>query len=287
MRFDHIIEKRFVVEPELNNLKITDGYILNQNYVTPSEIIVTGPETEMEAIKSAKAIKNFDSEISQTASFDVPIVLENAEGEEVVVENIGSSESNATITLPVLKKKVVPVTIDYIGGPSGFNTDKLKFDISPSKIELAGPVSTINSLAELHLGYIDIRTLKPETYLTYSAQLPPGYISVENIQNIDVDFAGNGIDEKLINVTDIRTINKPSNYSILVQTKTFYGVKVYGPKDQLSRVTGQNIVAQIDMAEVDLKTGTVTVPISFVIPDCDGCWVYGSDYKAVITIKEK
>lgn len=287
VRFDHFVERKFPIQKNLDTLEIAEGYILNQDYVSPSEITIKGPATEMDQISKVNVYREFTSPLSQTSSFELPILLENNEGEEIMPDNLEMSNAVATVTLPVLKKKIVPVTVDFIGTPQGFDTDKLVFDVSPSEIELAGPVSTINNLSELHLGYIDIRTLEPQLNLTYAAQLPPGYISVENIQNIDVKFRGDGIEEKILNVTDIRITNQPADYTIAVQTKTFYGIKVFGPKNQLDKVSAKNVVAEINMAEIDLKAGTTTVPVSFVIPDCDGCWVFGNDYSAVITVREK
>ncbi|MEG2144101.1 MAG: hypothetical protein RRY40_02100, partial [Oscillospiraceae bacterium] len=102
-----------------------------------------------------------------------------------------------------------------------------------------------------------------------------------------VTFKDEKIEEKLLNLTDIRIINQPADYDIMVQTKTFYNVKVYGTAQQLEKLTGKSVVAQVDISEIDLKTGTVAAPVDFVIPDADKCWVYDDDYKAVITIREK
>ncbi len=287
VKFDHFIEKTLPVEKDLDTLEIADGYILNQDYVSPYEITIKGPASEVDMIVSAKVSRNFERPVSQTVSFEAPILLFDKEGNQVVPVNLEISDTSASVTLPILKKKVVPITVDLIGTPPGFDEDSIDFIIDPPEIELAGPASTINSLSELHLGYVDLRTLEPMVEITREIQLPPGYISVENVRNADVKFEGRGIEEKYINVTNIRVKNQPADYDVDVKTRTFYGIRVYGTKEQLSRVSAKNVIAEIDMAEIDLRTGTTTVPVSFAIPDCDGCWVFGNEYTAVITVSKK
>lgn len=287
VKFDHFIEKTIPVEQDLDTLEIADGYILNQDYVSPSEITIKGPASEVDTIVSARVTRNFERPVSQTVSFEAPILLFDKEGNQIVPVNLEVSDTSASVTLPILKKKVVPITVDLIGTPPGFDEDSIEFIIDPPEIELAGPVATINNLSELHLGYVDLRTLEPMVEITREIELPPGYISVENVRNADVKFEGSNIDEEYLNVTNIRVKNQPTDYNVDVKTRTFYGIKVYGTEEQLAKVSAKNVIAEIDMAEIDLRTGTTTVPVSFAITDCDGCWVFGNEYSAVITVTKK
>lgn len=287
MRFDHVTEKVLPVKLELSGLNIPEGYILSQEYIYPQEIIVKGPATEMESLETALATIVFDKSVSQTVSYDVPVTLLDKSGDSMLLTNFQMSSSYAMVTLPVLKKKVVPVTVDFINVPSGFDLESLNYLIDPETIELAGPVSSINNITELHLGYIDFRTLEPNASLYYTTPLPAGYIAVENIQSIGVEFFDEGYDERLMNVSDIRLINAPANYTISIQTKTIYGVTVFGPRDEVARLMPRNLIAEIDMSQVDLRAGTATVPVSIIIPGAPKCWAYGNGYTAVITAREK
>ena len=288
MRFDHFVEETLPIELVLEGLNIPEGYILNQEIVYPQMVTVTGPATEMQEVYTATATLTFDKPLSQTASYNPEIKLKNKNGEEIAVSTtIKLSEDYTSVTLPVLKKKNVPVTLDFINVPAGFDLDSIKYEISPEDIELAGPVTTINSLKELHLGYIDMETLEPGISLYYPIPLPPGYIAVDGTQDISVDFEGFNYDERLLDVSDIRIINAPSDYNITVQTKTIYGVTVFGPENQLIHLTSADLLAQIDMSQVDIHEGTATVPVSILIPGAEKCWAYGSGYTIVITATEK
>lgn len=287
LRFDRMVSKELEVDLELTGLTIPEGYILDQEYVYPTEVTVTGPATEMAMVNSCRAQLTFEKPLSQTGTYDTEIILLDAGGTPVEKTYLTLDQSTASVTLPILRKKVVPVTFDFVNVPPEFDLDTLRYIVSPDEIEIAGPSTAVASVTELHLGYIDLRTLAPNDHLYYSASLPPGFISVENIQDIDVEFDATGFEEKVLNVTGLQLINQPAEYDVSISTKTIYGVKVYGPVEEVSKLTPKDLVAQIDMTEADVRIGQVTVPVDILIPTSTSCWAYGDDYTAVITVKNK
>ena len=287
IRFDRMVEKTMTVELDLLELEVPDEYVLYHEYVYPQEVVVSGPETEVSQISSCKVTKTFDEPQSQTTSYELDVIMLNANGEVFESPLVTLDSPTVTLTLPILKKKTIPVTISFTNMPDNFDVSTLDYDIFPNEIEVAGPVGSVNGLTELHLGYVDMRTLRPDASLNYTVSLPTGFISVENIRDVDVEFYDSGFDSKLLNVSDIRIINAPADYDVTVATKVIYGVTIYGPQESIDRLTAKDLVAEIDMNEADLRIGTVTVPVNIILPSVDDCWVYGDDYTAVVTIKAR
>ena len=287
MRFDQMITRTFSVRLDLNDLTISDGYVMDQAFVNPSEITVTGPATEMAGVDSGGVYLEFSDPLAQTTTYNPAIVLHDINGEQVESPYFEYSQQTVAVPLPVLKKKNIPVTFDFINVPQGFDTGSLDYLITPPYIEVAGPVASINSYNEMHLGYIDLRTMEPGDDLYYSVSLPQNYIAVENIQEVNVQFGDEGFDSKVLNVTDIRLINQPNSHNVEILTKTIFGITVYGPKNDVAALTGRNLIAQIDMSDLDLRTGTVTVPVTILIPSSGSCWAYGDNYTAVVNIANR
>ncbi len=104
---------------------------------------------------------------------------------EVSSPYLEMSDKKVSLTLPVLKKRTVPFTFDFINVPNDFNLDTLNYEITPEEIEIAGPSTSIANMTELHLGYIDLRMLKPDALMIYELPLPVGYISVEDIGEVE------------------------------------------------------------------------------------------------------
>lgn len=287
MRFDNRVTKRLSISPEFSGLVIPDGYIMDEEYLYPNTVEVSGPATEMQNVMSAVVRLDFDAPVTESNTYDSKIVLLNSEGDEVESQYFDYSSENISVTVPVLKKKTVPITFDFVNIPSGFDISTFNYVISPQEIEVAGPKEAIDSFDAYHLGYLDVRTTAPDIHMFYRLSLPPGFISVEGIEDIDIAFDPDGFDETLLSVEsdNIYVINKPSGFDVTVQSKNIANVTVYGPSDVIEALSSKDLIAQIDISDIDdSRTGQITVPVEILIPGKNNCWAFGDDYTARVTI---
>lgn len=286
VRFDHIVSKKFPIEVELEGFSIPEGYIMNQEYVSPKEVLITGPSGELDKISRCVVKIGMDTPIKNTATFEREINILDASGEKVKSDFLEPDIKKTSVTVPVLKKKEVPVTIGFTNLPSGFDMESLHYTIAPQTLEIAGPAEMIDNLYEIHLGYIDMRELTPDMSVYYGAVLPTGYISVDNVQDVSVEFANQGYISKKYKVSDIRLINLPTDYNIVTNTKVIYDVEIYGPKADIDKITPQDILAEIDVSSIDIRVGQMVVPVKISIQNSQKSWAFG-EYSAVITVKNK
>ena len=287
VRFDHLTEKTIEIELEMEGVEIPEGYVLDTEYLYPAEVTVSGPETEVSEIESCRAVLSLKQPLSETETYEVELALYDAEGKEISSPYLNTSAETVSVTLPVLKKKIVPVTFDFINVPSSFDADTLSYDIFPSEIEIAGPENTLSSLTEIHLGYLDLSEFTPEFPVVYSIQLPSGYISIDNTKEAVIAFDAEGYTTTELNISNIRLLNAPDDYDVSVATKMIYGVTICGPEDEIAKLQGTDLVAEIDMLNVDTRVGQSTVGVSVLLPTSPSCWAVGGDYTAVITVKSK
>lgn len=289
IRFDRTVTKKFDIDLKTSGVHILDGYIMEEEYLYPTQIEVTGPATEMEQITGAMAELILDEPIAGTATYDVPIALINDDGDTVESPYFKTSIDSTAVTMPVLKKKVVPVTFDFVNVPEGFDVDVIDYVLTPDEVEIAAPENMLDTMNELHLGYIDMRTLAPDMNMFYNMSLPPSFISVEGIEELNLQFKPDKFAEKELNIDSesIYVINASDKYDVTIQSKSVSGVVIYGPAEQLEKITEKDLVAQINMSRVEYKLGQVTVPVDIVIPGKSDCWAYGSHYTVRATIKLK
>lgn len=69
----------------------------------------------------------------------MPLKFLDVDGNELELKYVVSDVTEARVTIPILKKKVVPVRLDFMNVPDGFQVDRLKFTLSNEEIEVAGP----------------------------------------------------------------------------------------------------------------------------------------------------
>lgn len=290
MRFDHKETLTLTIGIEATGLEIAEGYLLDQERVYPEQVTVTGPATEMQQVAEAVVVRQFDDRaLSDTFSEELPILLRSSSGETVTSPYFALDTETATLTLPVLKKKVVPVTFDFINIPEGFDVASLVYRITPEEIEVAGPVSKLDSFREMHLGYVDVRTLAPDVNLFYRIKFPSDFISVEGIEDANIEFFPETFGEATLAVEsdNIYIRNLPEQYEATIQTQAINNVTVYGPADEVTELSNQNLVAEINLANTDITLGQVTVPVTILVPGHSRCWAYGDHYTARITVREK
>lgn len=289
LRFDHVVKKTLPILLDRNNVKIPEGYILDQEYLYPTEVEITGPATEMEGLTSASVSVDVSEEKIGSISQDRPIVLKNAAGVELSSPYLKKSAETVSINLPILKKKTVPITFDFINIPEGFDVKSLECEIDPEVIEIAAPDALLPNVNEMHLGYIDLRTLSPNVTYSYSVSLPPQFISVEDLTGISITYNPISYAEKtlVIPAGNIYAVNTPSHYSVDILSKTIPNVVVYGPEKDIATLTAKDLVAEIDLAEAEIQEGQITLPINIILPNERRCWAYGDQYTARVSITEK
>lgn len=226
-----------------------DEYLIRDVTVSPRSVELTGPAEEIERISQCIVEEEINEELTSSYTTTLPLKFLDADGNELQLEYTTSDITEARVTLPILKKKEVPVTLSFINVPEGFPVNQLDFTISNETIEVAGPESNIDQYREISLGQIDIRTLDLNSTYSFSVELPTGYVNTQNIQSVLVQFDSTGMVEKNFNVTNIVVENVPLNYEVEVTTEQINDVRVIGPQSIVNGLVAGDIVATIDLSE--------------------------------------
>ena len=74
----------------------------------------------------------------------------------------------------------------------------------------------------------------------------------------------------------IRAINVPSNYELQILSSIVSGVTLYGPADEIEKLSADSIVAQIDCQSISLTVGQQTIPVTIQIPSSTRIFATGS-----------
>lgn len=213
--------QEFQLTTDLRDIQVQDGYIMDNYYITPEKVTVTGSKENIEKIDHCEVQIEVDSQLSDTVTTSGNIILYDKEGRELPLENYYLSVSKADVTIPVLKKKTLPLKVDFLNVPSGFDLSKLEYEFSTTEIDVAGPTDAIDSKNEIHLGYIDLRTVQPGSSYTFDIVLPNGFLNIKNINTTTCTFQLEEYTTLNLNVTNILPINVPANFNATIQTSVF------------------------------------------------------------------
>lgn len=284
---DRIVSKKFEITPELVGAEVPEGFALQTPALSKTEITLTGAETEINMVSSAVAKVNINSEIKETKTHSVPVEFRNNDGGVVNLQNVSTDATLVDVTVSVLKEKEAKIKFSYTNIPAGFDINTLSYSLSQETIKIAGPAAVIDDLTEINIGYIDISELNLNGHSEIAVSLPSGIINLEGIETIAVTFSFDNFIQKIFSTQNINVVGASSKYDITVLTKTITRISVLGKQSLLTKLTADDIVAEVDIASLgEIAVGTQTVPVKITITSSSELFATG-DYTANISVREK
>ena len=299
VEFDTWVSNDLEVSYKLNGLTIPEDYFRDEVILNIETVRLTGPESLVDKDKVASCVVQLNFDKPQTATINemVPIQFLDAEGNVinddlnpnfVRLNESGGAEmelpGQVQVTIPILKRKTLPVVLTFTNIPEGFDTESIVYTLSEEIIDLAGPENTIDNMEAFPLGYIDMRYLEPGYNEEMPVILPSGFKNLHDIETITVDFTLNGYETRDFTLANIAIVNAPKDHTITVDTRQIRAT-IAGPTSVLRTLAAEDFIAEIDMSHEDLVIGQTTVPVKIRALERDNVWAYDS-YTAVITVRE-
>ena len=209
--FDEVSEKTVPVTVDASAVTISSGYMLNKTTAVPAEITLRGPTSELDQVSSIVARSRW------TASWPTPrrcllrwsCATRRATPSRRSITSMESDSANVTLT--VYQVRELPLKVDFIGTPNGFDVESLHYSLSQQTLRVAGPARTISGLEALTVTDFDLaREFEPGRDYQRLIELPAGIVSLDGVTNVTLDFDTSEMASTKLNVSNIRAINVPS-----------------------------------------------------------------------------
>ena len=275
--------------PISDNIKYrTDPqYFASTTSFSPERITISGPESIVSKIAMVKAEYNITGTLSASKNTTTPLMFYDSD-DNIISENdlglltISNREVQANIT--VLKKASLPISVSFLNAPANFVPSE-RVTLSPSSINIAAPIDSINNLTQINLNPINFSQVNVNNNtFELPIELPVGYKNLSNAYSSVVTINMDNISNTLVNVNNFQFTNIPNGKTAEVLTNSLT-VELNGPNDILGTISQQNITAIIDLKDKEAFTGHTEVPVTFLLSGADGCWIYGN-YSASILVSE-
>lgn len=284
LRFDNAVSRKVPVTANVIGLETSEDYIVDTPIINPSEITITGPEQDVDAVAKAVVNVEVNSVVDETIRQTCEVVLLDAEGEPIINDTLRLDNETVDVAVPVYKRGVLPLDIEFTNVPEGFDISSLHYSLSKTELNVAASTSVIDNLKTKIIGYVDLATFEiGESYL-FDIELPSGMVNLDNVKQVTVTFPQEGLASKQINVTDIRVQNAPANMNVSVHTERISGVTVIGPQEDIDALLAGSVVAIVDMDEQIAESGSYNVPVKFMITSNSTTFVSGT-YTVLIDVE--
>lgn len=289
LTLDYSEEKTFTIDTSGVNSSAADGYFVGSVAAAPETITVSGPKSVVDSISAVTVGNKELGELSETARQTSDLILLDANGNTISrdkYDQLSLSTETAEITVPVYVRKTVPFTANFTNAPSGIDLDSSFVTLSPSTVELAGTEEDFASYRSIQLNPIDFSQISPDTSVfDIPVTLPAFFRNLQEIDEVTVSLNLAGYTTKTITASNFKINNLSHSYEAEVTTSSL-DVVVVGPEEELSNLTENNLVVQVDMSQSQGFTGHTEMPATISISGSSRCWAYGS-YKVNLSVTER
>lgn len=285
--FDEVSEKTVPVTVDTSGVSVADNYMLNRTAAVPAEVTLRGPTSELDRISAVVAPITTETALADTTTLPANLEMRDENGTAVTPLYTTMDNDSANVTLTIYQVRELPLSVNFIGTPKGFDVNSLKYTLSQQTLRVAGSARTISALDTLAVTDFDLAQ-EFETDRDYQRliELPAGVVSLDGVTNVTLSFDTDDLASTKLNVSNIRAINVPSNYELEILSSLVSGVELYGPADEIQDLSADSVLAQIDCQSLNLTAGQQTIPVTIQIPASSRIFATGSyTVQCEITVK--
>lgn len=251
------------------NVKISggvpEGLMLDDPTLLNNFIVVTGPTTIVDTIVSAE-VEIAQDEFSSTNTFKCDYVFVDKDGNVVDKTFLSMDAETLDITVPVVKEKTLPLSVNIINSSGGSDSAFCTATISPKTIKITGSVETLDALNAIDLGVIDMAEKTEDFTTSMTVVLPNGVKNVDNVETAKVTITFNDVQTKTVRVKNLKLENVPDGAKARI-SETSITVKVRGIAEDINKLNENDISVVVDYAQAGNVEGTNRLKAVVVFPE--------------------
>ena len=260
---------------------VAEGYQREDFSFAPETVTVSGREELVNQIDHALVTVS-QEDMSATYSENCPYTLIGADGQVIPADELEIDPATVLVTLPVVQLKEVELTVDLIPG-GGATQDDVTVDIEPQTITVSGGAEDLAGLTSISLGEIDLsKVFGTRQVFQMPIDLDPSLTNVSGITEATVTVTIHGLTTRILQVSNISFINRPDGYQAEAVTQSC-SIQIRGSQEAVEAVTASQIRVVADLSEMELSTGSQTIPVRVYLDGSSDVGVVG-EYNIVVSL---
>ena len=242
----------------------------SENYIYDTEnavldnptITVAGPAAVVDQIDHAQIEVDLSEQV-KSISESYRYTLCSAAGEPVDAEQVVTSVEEVRLEMQIQRIKEVSLVVDVVYG-GGATAENTRITLSQDTLRVSGGEAVLAELGDsftvctIRLADVENASSK----LTFPITLPEGVTNQTGVSEVTVTVQISGVTTKEFTVENFRALNVPEGLSAEIINASLT-VKVRGPADEITKLTEEDITAEVDFANAEVGTATYRANIVF------------------------
>ncbi len=275
--FDKVVTQKMPITVNASGIQPADGYFMDTAVASPKEVTISGPERDIARVDKVVANVQLNEERTESAIANATLTYVDKNGEEIRNASITCDVAQVEVTIPILKIKELPITVEYSSVPAGYDTTQLGATLSQKTIRVAGPAEQVDALTDYKC-YVNLSSFKLGESVQCNIELTDGLRNIDSLQTVTVSFNTIGYTVKTITVTELYAANVASNMTVSFPTARVNNVTLIGKESELQTLASTSVVAQVDAtpANISVMNGQQTMPVKIIVPGTQTVFATGS-----------
>ena len=242
----------------------------SENYIYDTEnalldnatITLSGPASVVDQIDHAQIDIDLSEQV-ESISQSFRYTLCNAEGEPVDAEQILTSVEEVRLDMQIQRIKEMNLAVDVIYG-GGATSQNTTISISPATIRVSGGEAVLAGLGDTYsIATINLAELdRNNNELTFPINLPEGVTNQTGVTEAKVTVRFTDLVSREFTIDQFQIVNLPEGMEAEIINANLT-VKVRGPAGQISKLTEDDIVVEVDFTNAEVGTATYKANIRF------------------------
>ena len=278
--FDRMESRTFEVKVKRDNIIVPEGYKLENTLSDPPQVKVRGPSEQLRQIDAVQVTLP-NREVTQTVSFTSSVTLVDAEGNEILSDELTVDPKEVDVKLVISRVKKVDLDVKLIEG-GGAKIENVLWTIDPPSVTLTGDPVVLDTIGgPITVGSIDLTSVTEGQRFPFTFEIPIGTeCDVKPEVTVTVRFTG--LATKKFTTANINLVgaSPPEGYDVKQITQSL-SLTLRGPAADIERIADFNIRVTVDLTGVDLARGLQNVPVKVSVDGFPNVGAMGEPMVAV------
>lgn len=283
------------VEPKCPNISAINGKVIYQaeHKCKPDTVKITGPSAQLDKISKCYAYSDRKMSLESSIDFQTDKLQLLAEDGTIIDQSMLDFDTTSfSINIPVLSQKTVKLSVQILGGSADFDKSSLKFHLSADSLTIASKNSQFEIADPLEIGKINLSDMDlgyTKSFDINALLEASNVINMSGLENVVLTLDDTDLERKefILDKKNIHISNKPNSndydYDLISQNVK---ICVVGPKDELSKLTPADFVAEANLLNADVPVGQFDFDVTISCLASDKVWAVANPAKPSVIIQK-
>lgn len=245
---------------------VAEGYIAGTVEMLPETLEVRGQQADIMQISYAQVtldIEDASSTVVELLDFE----LYDFNDQVIDNKNIHPMSESVQVTVPVLKVKDVPLTVNLVES-AGARLENYTWSLSYSSITLSGESSQMAAISELVVGTLALEDLREQETFTYDIPVPEDVNNLSGISTVTLTITPKSVETREVEALNFSYENFSGDHAVSILTSSL-PVTLRGTAADIEAVTGEDVHVIADLSGIEADSGSYTVPARISVSGYD------------------